>query len=73
MTAPSLLNRAGVVDGVRLELVELCGEPGDAYLTDLRLLHSGAPNASRRPRVMAIHRFMRTDVMQELAEAFKWG
>lgn len=68
----SLLNRAGVVEGVRLELVELCGVPGDAYLTDLRVLHSGAPNAADRPRLMATHRFMRSDVMRELAEAYKW-
>lgn len=69
----SLLYRAGVVDGVRLELVELAGVPGDAYLVDLRVLHAGAPNACARPRMMATHRFMRADVMKELAEAYGWS
>ncbi len=67
-----LLDRAGVVDDVVLELVELTGAPGDAYLTDLRVLHSGAPNAADRPRMMATHRFVRADVMRELTETLGW-
>ena len=58
---------------VALEVVELTGSPGDAYLTDLRLLHTGAPNATNCPRMMATHRFVREDVIQELAEGFGWG
>ncbi|MGB6451956.1 MAG: phytanoyl-CoA dioxygenase family protein [Steroidobacteraceae bacterium] len=64
-----LLDQGGAVGDVALELVELTGAPGDAYLTDLRVLHSGAPNAADRPRMMATHRFVLADVMQELTEA----
>jgi len=67
-----LLNRLGGAGDVALELVELCGAPGDAYLVDLRVLHAAAPNASDRPRMMATHRFIREGVEQELAEAFGW-
>lgn len=57
---------------VALEVLELSGAPGDAYFTDLRVLHTSAPNAAERPRMMATHRFMRADVTKELAEAFGW-
>jgi ectoine hydroxylase-related dioxygenase (phytanoyl-CoA dioxygenase family) len=67
-----LLGRVGAVGDVELEVVELTGAPGDAYLTDLRLLHTVAPNASDRPRLMATHRFWRADVMAELAQAHGW-
>jgi hypothetical protein len=56
------------VDSPRLASGRAPGAPGDAYFTDLRVLHSGAPNAADRPRIMATHRFVRTDVMQELTE-----
>lgn len=62
----------GMAGDVELEVMELTGAPGDAYLLDLRTLHSGAPNASERPRIMATHRYIRTDVMRELAEAYGW-
>jgi hypothetical protein len=68
-----LLEQTGMVADVALEVVELTGAPGDAYLTDLRLLHTSAPNATDRPRVMATHRFARADVMQELAEGYGWS
>ena len=67
-----LLGRVGAVGDVALEVVELTGAPGDAYLTDLRLLHSAAPNASEHPRLMATHRFWRADVIAELAQAHGW-
>lgn len=67
-----LLRYAGVVRQVALEVVELTGEPGDAYLTDLRVLHAGSPNTSRRPRIMATHRFVREEVRQELREGYGW-
>jgi hypothetical protein len=44
----------------------------NAYLTDLRVLHTAAPNATDRPRMMATHRFVRADVVQELNEAYGW-
>ena len=50
---------------VPLRVVELCGRPGDVYLTDMRLLHTLAPNATAEPRVMLTHRF----VIEEFADA----
>ncbi|MDE0036856.1 MAG: phytanoyl-CoA dioxygenase family protein [Gammaproteobacteria bacterium] len=50
---------------VPLRVVELCGRPGDVYLTDMRLLHTLAPNATDEPRVMLTHRF----VIEEFADA----
>ena len=50
---------------VSLRVVELCGKPGDVYLTDMRLLHTLAPNATSEPRVMFTHRF----VIEEFADA----
>lgn len=50
---------------VPLRVVELCGRPGDVYLTDMRLLHTLAPNATDEPRVMLTHRF----VIEEYADA----
>jgi hypothetical protein len=67
-----LLEQTSAVADVALEVVELTGSPGDAYLTDLRLLHTAAPNAADRPRMMATHRFVREDVMKEVAEGFGW-
>jgi hypothetical protein len=67
-----LLEKTSAMADVALEVVELTGSPGDAYLTDLRLLHTAAPNATDCPRMMATHRFVREDVMKELAEGFGW-
>lgn len=64
---------AGRVGEVNLKVMELVGEPGDAWLMDLRTLHAAAPNASDRPRLMATHRFLRADLMSEIAAAFGWG
>lgn len=49
-----------------LEIVELTGSPGDAYCMDMRAIHSGAPNMSGQPRMMATHRFLRADVASEI-------
>jgi hypothetical protein len=68
-----LMRETALVEGVELRLVELTGEPGDAYFTDLRALHSGAPNADHRPRIMLTRRFVREDVMQEMAEVYRWS
>jgi len=32
-----------------------------------------AADASERPRMMATHRFFRTDLMPELTQAFGWA
>ncbi len=50
---------------VSLRVVELCGQPGDVYLTDMRLLHTLAPNATNEPRIMLTHRF----VIEEFANS----
>ena len=52
--------------------MELIGEPGDVYFIDLRLLHTGAPNAADRPRMMATDRFLRADLVPEFAAAYGW-
>ncbi|HEX3673943.1 MAG TPA: phytanoyl-CoA dioxygenase family protein [Rhizomicrobium sp.] len=67
-----LLSQRGAIGDVALELVELTGAPGDAYLMDLRVLHAGAPNASDRPRMMATYRFVAEDAQREMAEAYGW-
>ena len=51
------LDESGRVGDVELQVVELHGEPGDVFLTDLRLLHTLAPNVSRVPRLMVTQRF----------------
>jgi hypothetical protein len=68
----SILGETRDEDGISLEVVELTGRPGDVYLMDLRMLHTGAPNTSDRPRVMATHRFVRADAIVELAKALEW-
>jgi hypothetical protein len=68
--APSSLR--GMAGEVPVELVELTGAPGDVWFMDLRILHTGAPNALARPRMMATHRFIRTDMLAEFAAAFGW-
>ena len=50
---------------VSLRVVELCGRPGDVYLTDMRLLHTLGPNATDEPRIMLTHRF----VIDEFADS----
>jgi Phytanoyl-CoA dioxygenase (PhyH) len=67
-----LLELTASVGDVGLEVMELTGAPGDAYFTDLRVLHTAAPNATDQPRVMATHRFVRADVVREMAEAYGW-
>lgn len=39
-------------------VVELHGEPGDAFFMDLRILHTLAPNASSVPRILLAQRFL---------------
>lgn len=53
---------------VPLRVVELHGRPGDVWLTDMRLLHTLAPNATRRPRIMLTHRFLIQEFANRLWE-----
>ncbi len=57
----------GAAEGVDLEVVELTGRVGDAYLMDLRVLHTPAPNASETARMMATCRFPRADIAERIA------
>jgi hypothetical protein len=47
------------VDGVAVRAVELSGRPGEVVLAHPWLLHAGAPNTSRRPRLMRASRVYR--------------
>ncbi len=67
-----LLGHTATVGNVELEVMELTGAAGDAYLLDPRVLHTGAPNATARPRIMATHRFISVDVVAELTQAIGW-
>ncbi len=67
-----LLHRSGAVRNVQLQIVEMTGVPGDVWLMDLRVLHVGSPNATKRPRMMLTFRYERTDLLREVAEAFGW-
>ncbi len=53
-------------DAVTLQVVELCGEPGDVYLVDLRTLHSLAPNTAARPRLAATQRYFRASTAEAI-------
>ena len=66
------LGQLGARHPAVLELIELTGAPGDAWLVDMRVLHASAPNASDRPRIMATHRFMPEAVVKALGEAYNW-
>ena len=43
------MTESGCVDDVDLQVVELHGQAGDVYLTDLRVLHTIDPNAASAP------------------------
>ena len=65
-----LLHQPGQDGDVPLQVVELAGQAGDAYITDLRLLHTPAPNASSRPRLMATQRLPYLDMVDNLDDAY---
>jgi hypothetical protein len=68
-----LLHRTGTVGDVQLQIVEMTGGPRDVWLMDLRVLHTGSPNATERPRMMLTFRYERSDLLREVAEAFGWS
>jgi ectoine hydroxylase-related dioxygenase (phytanoyl-CoA dioxygenase family) len=54
----SMVGQTVEVDGVDIDVVELCGRPGDVVITHLHVFHTGSPNTSDQPRQMlgkAIH------------------
>ena len=62
---PSALGESFDVDGVDCAIVELSGQAGDVFFTDLRLLHTVSANAGTTPRMMATQRFVATEHMVE--------
>jgi hypothetical protein len=50
-----VLARPTTVDGRRIELRELGGDPGDVHVTHINLFHSVSPNANDRPRLLVTH------------------
>lgn len=47
----AFMRKSSVADGVELRVVEMTGEPGDAFLTHPLLLHSGSKNTAAYPRI----------------------
>lgn len=47
-----------VLNGVTVQVVEMCGKAGDAYLMDMRIVHAPALNASKRPRMVLTSRYL---------------
>jgi ectoine hydroxylase-related dioxygenase (phytanoyl-CoA dioxygenase family) len=43
-----------ILDGVRVSVRELTGEPGDVFLMHPRTLHAAAPNTGPGPRMMLV-------------------
>lgn len=66
----NLLSETGNVDGFEIEITELTGAPGDAYLMDLRTLHTLAPNTAQHPRIMVTQRFVTASCVPELSPHF---
>ena len=64
-----LLAREVTELGTPLSVVELTGEPGDIYVTDLRMLHTVAPNAGTHPRIVMTQRYVRPDAVTEMLQA----
>ena len=47
-----LLGERGDIDGIEVGVVEMTGEPGDVFVTDIHTFHCVAPNALDQPRMM---------------------
>jgi ectoine hydroxylase-related dioxygenase (phytanoyl-CoA dioxygenase family) len=63
----------GACGDIGLEVVELTGEPGDVWITDMRVLHAASPNTSDSPRVMATDRFLPADLIPAISAAYGWS
>lgn len=59
---------AGHAGNVDLRVVELTGSAGDVYLMDLRMLHTPAPNASNKARMMLTSRFPKRELVPRLLQ-----
>jgi ectoine hydroxylase-related dioxygenase (phytanoyl-CoA dioxygenase family) len=47
----AFMRKSSVADGVELRVIEMTGEPGDAFLTHPLLLHTGSKNTATSPRI----------------------
>jgi hypothetical protein len=47
-----LLAEASDVDGMPVRVVEMCGDPGDVYVTHLHVFHCASANVNDQPRLM---------------------
>jgi ectoine hydroxylase-related dioxygenase (phytanoyl-CoA dioxygenase family) len=63
---------AGAAHNWPLRVTEMIGAPGDLWLMDLRCFHAASHNAAEVPRVMVTQRFVRKDVVREIADAHGW-
>lgn len=66
----NLMSRMDSVEGIPVRVVEMTGQPGDVYLTDLRMLHTLSDNVLQVPRVMATQRFYTEHGYQEILQSF---
>lgn len=64
------MSEPGHVDDVAVQVVELTGDPGDVFFTDLRLLHTLGPNTSHAPRIMVTQRFALESVAKDMGDAY---
>lgn len=64
---------AGSCLGVPLQVMELTGEPGDVWITDLCVLHAASPNQAHRPRVMVTDRFAPVGLVPAIETAYGWS
>lgn len=60
------LQSGGRVGDVEVQVAELHGKAGDVALTDIRLLHTLAPNASAQPRMMLTQRYLSERAQAEM-------
>ncbi|MCZ6871368.1 MAG: hypothetical protein O7G84_17870, partial [Gammaproteobacteria bacterium] len=49
---PYFMTEGGDIDGAPVRVHEMTGEPGDVYLLHPLSMHTWAPNASDKPRIM---------------------
>jgi hypothetical protein len=59
-----LLGAPHDANGIEVEIVELCGEPGDVFVTHLQVFHCAAPNVADTPR-MALATFVAAHTPRE--------
>lgn len=61
------LQEPATIGDVEVQVLELHGEPGNVYFADPRLLHTVAPNARDKPRLMITQRFLLESIREESA------